>query len=65
MSSTNLTLFHIITMIWLQIVTIIPMDAESIRMSAQVFLSSPEYNATSVRIISSIVEGVHPTAMYS
>ena len=31
-------------MIWLQIVTIVPMDGESIRRFAQVFLSSPEYN---------------------
>lgn len=51
MSSTNLTLSRIITMIWLQIVTIVPMDGESIRRFAQVFLSSPEYNAIGVRII--------------
>ena len=31
MSSINLTLSHIITTIWLQIVTIVPMDGESIR----------------------------------
>lgn len=65
MNSTNLTLSHIITAIWLQIVTIIPMDGESIRRFVQVFLSSPEYNATSVRIISSNVDAMHPTAMYS
>ena len=44
MNSANLTLSHIITAIWLQIVTIVPMDGESIRRFAQVFLSSPEYN---------------------
>ena len=38
-------------MIWLQIVTILPMDGESTRRLAQVFLFSPEYNATGVRII--------------
>lgn len=65
MNSVNLTLSHIITAIWLQIVTIVPMDGESIRRFAQVFLSSPEYNATSVRIISSNEEGLLPTAMYS
>lgn len=52
-------------MIWLQIVTIVPMDGESIRRFAQVFLSSPEYNATSVGIISNNVDGLLPTAMYS
>lgn len=52
-------------MIWLQIVTIVPMDGEGIRKFAQVFLSSPEYNATSVRIISSNVDAMLPTAMYS
>ena len=31
MNSTNLTLSHIITAIWLQIVTIVPMDGENIR----------------------------------
>ena len=31
MDSTNLTLSRIITMIWLQIVTIVPMDGERIR----------------------------------
>lgn len=51
-------------MIWLQIVTTIPIDAESIRMSAQLFLSSSEYNAASVRIMSSNEEGVLPTTMY-
>ena len=51
MNSTNLTLSHIIAMIWLQIVTIVPMDGESIRRFARVFLSSPEYNAIGVRII--------------
>ena len=65
MSFANLTLSHIITAIWLQIVTIVPMDRESIRRFAQVFLSSPEYNATSARIISSNVDAMHPTAMYS
>lgn len=65
MNSVNLTLSHIITAIWLQIVTIVPMDGESIRRFAQVFLSSPEYNATSVSIISSNVDAMHPTAMYS
>lgn len=38
-------------MIWLQIVTTVPMDGECIRRFAQVFLSSPEYNAIGVRII--------------
>ena len=65
MNSTNLTLSHIITAIWLQIVTIVPMDGERIRRFAQVFLSSPEYNTTSVRIISSNVDAMHPTTMYS
>ena len=65
MNSTNLTLSHIITTIWLQIVTIIPMDGESTRRFAQIFLSSPEYNTTSARIISSNVDAMHPTAMYS
>gem|GEM_PF-6778039 len=51
MNFANLTLSHIITAIWLQIVTIVPMDGESTRRFAQVFLSSPEYNTTSVRII--------------
>ena len=51
MNSANLTLPHIIAMIWLQIVTIVPMDGEGIRKFAQVFLSSPEYNAIGVRII--------------
>lgn len=51
MNSANLTLSRIITMIWLQIVTTVPMDGESIRRFAQLFLSSPEYNATGVRII--------------
>lgn len=51
MNFANLTLSHIITAIWLQIVTIVPMDGESIMRFAQVFLSSLEYNATSVRII--------------
>lgn len=51
MNSINLTLSHIITAIWLQIVTIVPMDGENVRRFAQVFLSSLEYNATSVRII--------------
>lgn len=65
MDSANLTLSHIIAMIWLQIVTIVPMDGERIRRFAQVFLSSLEYNATSVRIISSNVDAMLPTAMYS
>lgn len=65
MNSVNLTLSHIITAIWLQIVTIVPMDGESIRRFAQVFLSSPEYNATSVGIISSNVDAMHPSTMYS
>ena len=51
MDSANLTLSHIIAMIWLQIVTIVAMDGESIRRFAQVFLSRPEYNATGVKII--------------
>lgn len=38
-------------MIWLQIVTVVPMNGESIRRFAQLFLSSPEYNAIGVRII--------------
>lgn len=65
MNSINLTLSHIITAIWLQIVTIVPMDGESTRRFAQVFLSSPEYNATSVSIISSNVDAMLPTTMYS
>lgn len=65
MNSTNLTLSRIITMIWLQIVTIVPMDGESIRRFGMVFLSRPEYNAISVGIISSNVEGLLPTTMYS
>lgn len=65
MNSVNLTLSHIITAIWLQIVTIVPMDGESVRRFAQVFLSSPEYNATSVSIISSNVDAMLPTTMYS
>ena len=51
MNFAKLTLSHIITAIWLQIVTIVPMDGESIMRFAQVFLSSPEYNAIGVRII--------------
>lgn len=65
MNSANLTLSRIITMIWLQIVTIVPMDGESIRRFARVFLSSPESNATGVRIIYPNVEGLLPTTMYS
>ena len=38
-------------MIWLQIVTIVPMDGESVRRFGMLFLSSPEYNAIGVRII--------------
>ena len=51
MNFVNLTLSHIITAIWLQIVTSVPMDGESTRRFAQVFLFSPEYNAIGVRII--------------